>query len=292
MQADDAVRAEGDRLGAGHCQEGGVGAVSIAAAIGPAHFLGLGDADDRFRNSALKICESLAPEFLRHFREKGFDVALPKKRLTVVTLKDAESYRAYTGEGNRGLLVGGHYDLDTNRLVMFDFRPNGEGPDIVANAVRVNRLALVHETTHLLCFNTGLLSRQADVPAWVSEGLATYVEMWQKKGTKIGEPNRPWILHLNQARNTGTPSIPIADLVASDKSFDDKKTSQLSYAESWLLVHYLLTTPQQLPKFRAYLAGLRTGDAATNRVEYAEKHLGPLKNFDRELARYHKRVSR
>ena len=146
------------------------------------HFLGLGDAEDVFRDTALRICESLAPEFLRHFHEKGFDVALPKKRLTVITLKDAESYQAYTGE-DPGLLVGGHYDLDTNRLVMFDFRPKGQQPGAVVNPERVNLLALVHETTHLLCFNTGLLSRNANVPDWVSEGLATYVELWRKNKT-------------------------------------------------------------------------------------------------------------
>ena len=255
------------------------------------HFLGLGDADARFRKDALQICESLQSDFLRHFRGKGFEVALPKKRLTVITLKGAASYKAYTGE-EPGALDGGHYDLDTNRLVMFDFRPNGEGPDIVANAVRVNRLALVHETTHLLCFNTGLLSRKADIPLWVSEGLATYVEMWRNKQTPIGESNRPWIFCLNQARNTGTSWIPIADLVATDKSFDDEKTAQISQAESWLVVHYLMKSQQQLPKFQAYLAGIQTDKAAANRVEYAEKHLGPLKNLDKELARHLKRVSR
>jgi Protein of unknown function (DUF1570) len=256
------------------------------------HFVGLGDADDRFRNKALEICESLVPDFLRHFREKGFDVALPKKRLTVITLKSAESYQAFTGEGNRSLPVGGHYDLDTNRLVMFDFRPKGQAPGVVVNPERVNLLSLVHETTHLLCYNTGLLSRRADVPDWVSEGLATYVELWRKNKTKIGEPNRPWLFCLNAARNTDTPWIPITELVATDKTFDDEKTAQLSYAESWLMVHYLMKTPQQLPKFRAYLAGLQTDEAAPNRVEYAEKHLGHLKNFDHELARHLKRVSR
>ena len=256
------------------------------------HFLGLGDSEDRFRDEALNNCEWLVPDFLRHFREKGFDVALPKTRLTVITLKDADSYKAYTGEGNRGLLVGGHYDLDTNRLVMFDFRPQGQAPGVVVNPARVNLLSLVHETTHLLCFNTGLLSRNANVPDWVSEGLATYVELWRKNKTKIGEPNRPWLFCLTAARNTSTPWIPIADLVASEKAFDDETTAQLSYGESWLMVHYLMKSQKELPKFRAYLAGLKNGEAATKRVDFAEKHLGPIKNFDRELARYFKRVSR
>ena len=106
-------------------------AIAKKAGLGPfsnshtEHFLGLGDADDRFRATALKICESLAPVFLQHFRDKGFELALPKNRMTVITLKGRESYQAFTGE-DPGTIGGGHYDLDTNRLVMFDFRPDGK----------------------------------------------------------------------------------------------------------------------------------------------------------------------
>ena len=105
-------------------------------------------------------------------------------------------------------------------------------------------MTLVHEATHQLCFNTGLLSRQVAVPAWASEGLATYVERWQKKTTKIGEINGPWLVCLREAKQTDKPWIPIADLVADDKFFDDEKTAQLAYAESWLVVHYLMKGPQ------------------------------------------------
>jgi hypothetical protein len=255
-----------------------------------AHFLGIGDANARFRTDALNICESLAPVFLQHFNAKEFKLAMPKNRLTVITLKSAESYKAFISE-DPGAIRGGHYDLDTNRLVMFDFRPEGQGPGVVNDPTRVNRMTLVHEATHLLCFNTGLLSRQTNVPDWVSEGLATYVEMWRNKQTKIGEPNIPWLSHLNNVK-AGGENIPIAELVASDKSFDDDKTAQVSYAESWLMVHYLMKSPQQTPKFRAYLAGLASEEAAAKRVEFAEKHLGSLEKLGRDLDRHLKRVGR
>ena len=156
-----------------------------------------------------RYCESLSAAFLPQFREKGFkNLAMPAQRLTVITLKDKESYRAFLGE-DPGKMVGGHYDLDTNRLVMFDFRPTIDEIDLQADPERVNLLALVHETTHLLCFNTGLLSRQADVPDWVSEGLATYVELWQKNkkpATPIGVVNRPWLMSLRCGREPGSRS--------------------------------------------------------------------------------------
>jgi hypothetical protein len=257
------------------------------------HFLGLGDAPDPFREKALSICESLSAAFLPHFRKKGFNLAMPTRRLTVITLKDKDSYRAFLGE-DPGMIVGGQYDLDTNRLVMFDFRPNIGQINLQADPERVNLLALVHETTHLLCFNTGLLSRQTDVPNWVSEGLATYVELWQKNkkpATPIGTVNRPWLSCLRAARSW----IAIPDLVADDKTFWDEKTQQLSYAESWLMVHYLMNSESQLPKFRSYLAELppQGKGTAANRVAHAEKHFGSLKKLDHDLTDRHlKRLSR
>jgi Protein of unknown function (DUF1570) len=251
------------------------------------HFLGLGDAGDRFRKNALGICESLVPAFIQHFNGKGFNLALPKDRLTVITLNSKESYQAFIGIDPG--IGGGHYDLDTNRLVMFDFRPTGEEPGVVIDPERVNRLALVHETTHLLCYNTGLLSRQAAVPDWVSEGLATYVELWRNRQTKIGEPNGPWLFCLRETKKTDW--IPITDLIAGDKSFDDEKTAQLSYAESWLMVHYLMKPPQ-LTKFRSYLTRIATEEAASNRVKYAERHLGSIKDLEHDLDRHFKHMSR
>ena len=46
-----------------------------------------------------------------------------------MTLKDQASYAAYLGVKPGDAVGGGHYELDTNRLVIFDFRPGaGGGP--------------------------------------------------------------------------------------------------------------------------------------------------------------------
>jgi len=267
-------------------------ALARKAGIGPfahsqtEHFIGVGDAPDAFRQSALGIAESLSKVFLGCFHGRGFKVELPAKRMSVITLKDAESYRALLGGENPGLAVGGHYDLDTNRLVMFDFRPAQEG--LETGAERVNTFALVHETTHLLCFNTGILARHADVPACITEGLATYVEMWRPRArSPIGSTNLPRLKVLVEERNNGGAWIPLAELVKNDDRIDDPKTEQLAYAESWLLIHFLLKKEAWLPRFRAYLEGQKVqANPAPSRVEYAESKLGPLAGLDRELRKH------
>ena len=143
------------------------------------HYLGIGDVPDAHRNDALKLCAALATAYQNHFHEKGFTVAFPPERLTVVTLKDQASYAAYLGV-KPGDAVGGHYELDTNRLVIFDFRPGAEGgPPAGINTRRINTFTLIHKAMHQLTLNTGLLDRQGDVPVAVSEGLAMYAEVWR-----------------------------------------------------------------------------------------------------------------
>jgi len=265
------------------------------AAIGPfahsqtEHLIGVGDAPMAFRQSALQIAESFAKVFLGYFRSRGFKAEFPAGRMTVITLKDAESYRALLREAP-GMAVGGHYDLDTNRLVMFDFRPQQAGLEAAAD--RVNSFALVHETAHLLCFNTGILSREADVPACVTEGLATFVELWRPKArSALGGTNRPRMRALLDERNNGAPWIPLADMVKDDDRIDDPKTEQLAYAESWLLVHFLLKKEAWLPRFRAYLEGQKVRlQKSAGRVEYAESKLGPLAVLDRELRKHAREV--
>jgi hypothetical protein len=72
------------------------------------------------------------------------------------------------------------------------------------------------------------------------------------------------------------------ELLTNDGLFDKPETSQLAYAEAWLLVHYLLKQPQ-LPKFQTYLSGLPKLGNEKDRVKHAEKHLGPLRALEQEV---------
>jgi hypothetical protein len=254
------------------------------------HFVGLGDAPAGFRADEIGICEQLGSVYLDYFRKHGFNVGYPKRRMVVVTLRDDRSYRKFIG-ADPGDEVGGHYDLDTNRLVVFDF--GSRQPGLLVNANRASLFTLVHETAHLLSFNTGLLSRQTDVPACVSEGLATFIEVWRPRGRlPLGTTNRYRLKALMDAGEDKERWIPIAALLKDDKPFDDPKTQQLAYAESWLFAHYLLKTPDQLPKFQAYLAGLAGGGKGAPRIGLAEAKLGSLGNLDRELKRHARRELR
>lgn len=264
------------------------------AGIGPfevrttEHFIGVGDAPPReYLAEALGLCESFAREFLPHFRERGFAVEFPKRRMTVVGLRGGESYQSYSGRP-RDTAVGGHYDIDTNELVVFDFRP--DRARLGADAERINTFTLIHETAHLLCYNTGLLEAGRDIPVAISEGLATYAEMWTppRDRTAFGRSKNPRLGVLADSDRW----IPVARLLADDGVFDAKETEELAYAEAWLLVHYLVRQPEMLPKFRAYLTGMPKPGAGVGREAHAEKTLGSLKDLDAKVHRHAGTVAR
>ncbi len=177
--------------------------------------------------------------------------------------------------------------------MIFDFRANqAKG---LAEAKRYNTFTLVHETIHLLTYNTGLLARDADVPACISEGLATYGEMWTERSrSAFGGVNRPRLTAMAKELAAGTPWIPVSRLLGDDKVFADPKTAQLAYAEAWTLVHYLMENDERLPEFRAYLAGLPKLGAPGPRdlVKYAESHLGSLRDLDAAVWRHAQRIAR
>ncbi len=259
-----------------------VEAQARAAGLGPLrharsrHFLSVGDAPDGYQRDALAICESLGEAFLAHFRGRGFTLDYPERPLTMIVLKDRLSYAAFQGK-EPGKFEGGHFDLDTNRLVVFDFRSQRD--EIGESAERVNMFTLVHETAHQLSFNCGMLSRAAQPPVSISEGLATYVELWRPKAkSAIGAVNRARLEALREA----TDWISVGDLLADDRAFE-ARTEQLAYAESWVLVHSLLGARGRQARFREYLQALRGARQPGDRIPIAEKTLGALTRMDRDL---------
>jgi hypothetical protein len=251
------------------------------------HYVGIGDAPPQFRDKALSICELLAQVYRDYFEAKDFRVGSPEHRLIVIILKNKESYKAFVGDAEGadvGAEVGGHYDVDSNQLVVFDSLGNHNG---LAASARVNTFTLVHEAIHQLTYNTGLLERRGDVPVAISEGLATFGELWQhtNRRSTLGVKNSARLEAFNQPDGDAA-WIPVEELLTKDGLFDDPDTSQVAYAESWVLVHYFMRTPSKLPKFRAYLQAIRQRREPSHRLEDARAHLGDLARLDKDLRQY------
>jgi hypothetical protein len=253
----------------------GLGPVRTDAGGG---YLAIGDAPAAFLQAARRLCEGLARDFLDHFQARKFPVARPAIPMTLIVLSGPAAYAKYLGIA-QDEAEGGHYDLDTNRLVLFDNRARA---DAGALSARANTVALMHEAAHQLCFNTGLLDRARDIPTAISEGLAVYCETRRPDGRgRVGQVNFDRLAALS-----GQSLFPVSDLLTRDTLFDEQKTQQVAYSQAWVLVHLLMQTPEAQARLRAYLDRLRSTGAPAGRLDDARTTLGDLQRLDSDLRKH------
>ncbi len=248
------------------------------------HYRVAGDAPEGFLRLTLRDCEAVAVDYFDHYRAQGFDLKRPEGRLSAVALADARSYAAFLG-GQPDRSNGGRYDRASNRLYVYDFRPQGANGDLRAG--HVNLIFLAHEATHQLAFNTGLLDRLGDVPRSISEGLALYGEIRRPDGSSPpGQVNAMRLTDLARKQRQGLAWIPLPRLLADDRPFSDPSQldlTLLAYAQSWLLVYHLMSDPALLPRFRDYLRAIAPRRDPKDRLDDAKGHLGSLDLIDRDL---------
>jgi len=176
--------------------------------------------------------------------------------------------------------VTGIYDPRTNRFVLYDYGQNQafqaakgqaeragqqipfsmgrpryrETVERIANDFRTdaNLSTIMHEVAHQMSFNTDLLNREGDVPAWLAEGLACYCESSSNGGWQgIGEPNPPRLKVLADCLRGQGQLLKLDDLLKSDQWLrGSTKTIFLGYAQSWALFHWLMEDrPQALKDY-------------------------------------------
>ncbi len=246
------------------------------------HFQVVGDASIAFLKMTLADCEALAADFLDHYREKGFKVAAPPRRLTLIAFQDERLFRQFAPK--LPPVVSGMFKRTENWLVVFDFRNSPHG---ARRAGYSNLSTLAHEGTHLLCYNYGLLSRDGDAPRALVEGLATYAEERRLHGRD--QPGRLNAMRLDDLAHVQrrVEWIQLKTLLKDDQGSFASTLDRvlLAYAQSWLFTYYLMSTPAMLPRFRDYLRAVNTRTDASHRLEDARAQLGDLDQLDAQLRR-------
>jgi hypothetical protein len=218
------------------------------------------------------LFERLYAAFANYWTRKGIELKEPEFPLVAVVFNSRESYAQHAAAelGATANSIVGYYSLRTNRITMYDLtglEAVRDGGGRRGSAEQINRIlsrpeaeqvvaTIVHEATHQIAFNTGLQTRFADIPLWLSEGLAVYFEspdLQSAKGWRgIGAVNASRLAKFREYRQT-RPSGSLRTLIADDKRLRDARTALDAYAEAWALNYYLLQTH---PK--EYLAYLQT----------------------------------
>jgi hypothetical protein len=255
------------------------------------------------------LFERLYMAFANYWSRKGVKLRDPEFPLVAVVFDSRAAYvRHATAElGNGAESIVGFYSLRSNRVTMYDLtgleslRAAGDrrGTAAQINAVLARPEAeqvvatIIHEATHQIAFNSGLQTRFADIPLWVSEGIAVYFEtpdLGSSKGWRtIGAVNTSRLERFRQYL-AERPATSLKSLVADDARLRDTRTALDAYAEAWALNYYLL---QKRPReYVAYLQNLAQkpplvwDDPETRLREFQAAFGEDLGQLDTDFLRY------
>ncbi|MFW6171828.1 MAG: DUF1570 domain-containing protein, partial [Planctomycetota bacterium] len=92
-------------------------------------------------------------------------------------------------------------------------------------------------------YNSGLQTRYADNPTWVSEGIAVFFEtpdLDSSRGWRAIGSVHPLYLPAFLRSLTTRRDDPLMTLLSDDARFRDPKTATQAYADAWALNYYLL----------------------------------------------------
>lgn len=207
------------------------------------------------------LYERLFRAFYNYWERRGLELRVPELPLVALVFDDQASYESYARAelGDAARSVIGFYSLRTNRVTMYDLT----GTKGLQGAVRrftstaqINSLlvqpgaermvaTIIHEATHQIAFNCGLHARYADIPLWVSEGLAVFFETPDLRSSQ-GWRNIGGVQSSRRAqfqRYLGSrPQDSLRTLMADDSRFRQAGTALDAYAEAWALHHFLIST--------------------------------------------------
>ena len=219
------------------------------------------------------LFERLYRAFHNYWKRRGLELHPPEGPLVALVFEDKISYTRYAQGDLEGRIdsVIGYYNLRTNRVTMYDLtgiaalRSSARGQlsteqiNVLLGRPEVERTVatIVHEATHQIAFNCGLHQRYADIPLWLSEGIAMYFETPDLKSARgwrnVGGVNRVRLREFRALLPLRAPDS-LTTLVTDDTRFRNTEKAKFAYPDSWAMVYYLMRNrPKQ---FIQYLRGL------------------------------------
>jgi hypothetical protein len=223
------------------------------------HYLICYDTSPAYAEWCGALYERLYRGFHNYWKRRGLELRdpdMPLVALVFAAKADYERYaRAELGEATSNVI--GYYSLRTNRVTMYDLTGTSGLQGVsgrITTTTQINRLlmqpgaermvaTIIHEATHQIAYNCGLHNRYADIPLWVSEGLAVYFEtpdLRSKQGWRnIGGVNQQ---RLDRFRHyaIARPPDSLPSLIKGDDRFRQPQTALDAYAEAWALNYFLI----------------------------------------------------
>ena len=266
------------------------------------HYVICSNAGKRYSQWCGALFERLFKGFQTHWRK--LDLHEPEFPLSAIVFANKTEFAKFaTSDAGPGVAESqGYFSIATNRMVLFDLTagPNTRPAKTTADITRrvaaspFNAATVVHEATHQIAFNSGLHTRYADNPLWMTEGMAMYFEtpdLRSRSGwTTIGRVNKMRLRQFRQSLSKRRQPDALKSLVSSDDRLRDPEQAVASYAESWALTYFLIKTKRKY--YLEYLKRisqkprLSWDDSETRLREFQTVFGDDLQKLDRAFLKY------
>jgi hypothetical protein len=283
------------------------------------HYVVAYNTSREFAEWTSSLLEGLHKALVAYWRKRGLRLDEPRFPLPIVIHESRVAYTTAARDelGAAGAGAIGYYSLKTNRVRMYDLTGSEElrglgstGPRrgsrrevsmmLATSAAEPLVSTIVHEATHQVAFNTGLLQRYSDLPLWLVEGMAVYFEAPEAGASRgwrgVGKPNRlRYETFLNNLPRWNSNSL--RSLLADDKRLRDPRTAGSAYADAWALTYYLLK--RHPDDYVAYLKRMGAkkpyeaapaGESAKLRLQEFSDHFGPLDELEEDFLKTMRRL--
>lgn len=234
------------------------------------NFLLVGNASERDILKVASRLEQFRETFMRLLPGDESDSFVP---VTVLVFRDEESYRPFEPlyRGRPSDVVGFFQSShDVDYITLSVDRKNVRDPFSLA----------FHEYVHLLVRNSF-----GDAPLWFNEGLAEYYSTFEiAKGNRRVTLGKPVSSHVQRLR--AGELIPLEKLLSVDRDsefYHEKAKRSLFYAESWALVHYLMSGERRA-ELSTYMNLLASGAGVEDAFRQAFKT--DFSGIENELRQY------
>ncbi len=249
------------------------------------------------------LFERLHDAFQAYWKAAGLELREPEFPLPAIVLKDHAQFTEFAAKHDRpdAAQSQGYFSEPTNRIILFDLTagPNSASAQTTADIQKkitsspFNVATTIHEATHQVAFNSGLHTRYADTPRWLTEGMAMFFEvpdLESRSGWKsIGRVNAPRRKDFRETTRSPREAVPLVELIRADDVFLKERKTRAAYAESWALTFYLLKTRRE--DVVSYLKTIQKkprliADSPDARLREFEEVFGETETLEREWKKW------
>ena len=270
------------------------------------HYLLFYDTSEAFAKWTAQLYERLYDVFYNFWGSNGMTLTEPSTPLIAIIFANSKEYEQFCKSelGEAGSAIIGFYSMQTNRVNLFDLtgidQYNHNVSARVSDMAKIRNLlaqpdsarlvaTIVHEATHQLAYNSGLMIRYADMPRWVSEGVAMYFETPNLKSSSgwasLGKDN-PARLRLIKKRLERRNPEAIKMMITDDSLFTNLEIAEEAYAEAWGLTWLLIKrNPKKFVQYMKIMSQKTpfVWDSAEERLDEFEKCFGSWVDINRSF---------